>query len=170
MEVKAYINDNIGKELRDAAIKRFSYFRGSLSKAVEEAVIQWLRRNEKLENRLDKLLKKAEKDPNVLAVFVFGSFAEKKTSYRDVDLAFFLKEGSDETSVLADYEDSSEDPKFDISCINSLAVRVRKEVLENGSLLLCKNKPALYNFVIGTIREYEEFKHIYELMIYGRNQ
>ena len=169
MEVKAYIDDNVGKELRDAAIKRFSYFKGSLSKAVEEAVIQWLRRNEKLENRLNRILKKAEKDSNVLGVFVFGSFAEKKTSYRDVDLAFFLKEGSDETSVLAEYEDSSEDPKFDISCINSLAIGVKKEVLENGSLLLCKDRPALYDFIIDAIREYEDFKHIYELMVYGRN-
>ncbi len=168
MELKAYINDTIGKELREAAIKRFNYFRGALSSAVEEAVIQWLRRNENISKRLSILSEKAEEDRNIVAVFIFGSFVSKKTDYRDIDIAFMLKDNENESASLAPYEDFKEDPKFDISCFNSLALNVKKEVLESGVPLLIKDRNLLYSFMIDTIKKYADFKHLYELMMYGQ--
>ena len=167
MEIKAYIDEEVGKSLREGAIKRFGYFKGSLSKSIEEAVIQWLKTNEHLNERIKKITDKAANDPEVIAIFVFGSFAEKKTNYRDVDLAFLLTKDKDELSVLSKYEDYENDPKLDISCLNSLAVNVKKEVLDNGTMLFCKDKSKLYAFAMRTLMEYREFKHVYELMIYG---
>ncbi len=170
MEIKAYIDEKVGGELRKQAFKRFGYFKGSLSKSIEEAVIQWLKNTEKLEERLNTLIEKADNDKNVVAVILFGSFAEGKTDYRDIDLAFLLANPKNSLSTLSAYEDFKEDLKFDISCLNSLAVNVRKEVLNSGKVLLCKNKPKFYEFMIDTLREYEDFKHVYELMLYGRNR
>lgn len=170
MEIKAYIDDNVGKELRMAAMKRFGYFKGSISNAVEEAVIQWLSRNKSIEERLQNILKKAEMDKRVIAILLFGSFAGGKTNYRDIDLAFLLSDKSDELSTLSEYEDFIENPKFDMSCLNSLAVGVKKEVLASGKILLCKDKSKLYDFMISTLKEWEDFKHVYELMVYGRNK
>lgn len=169
MEIKAYIDESIGRELRERALKRFGYFKGSLSKAVEEALIQWLVKNEQLDGRIKHLLDKAIEDPKVIAVFLFGSFAEGKTNYRDVDLSFLLTDEKNELSVLSKYEDFKEDPKFDISCLNTLAINVKKEVLANGKVLLYKDKAKLYDFMFRTLRDYEDFKHVYELMLYGRN-
>ncbi len=170
MELKAYIDEDVGIKMREQAAKRFGYFKGSISKAVEEALIQWLSKNEQLEKRLKSLLEKATEDPNVIAVLLFGSFATGKTNYRDVDLSFLLAPGKNELSTLSRYEDFREDPKFDISCLNSLAINVRKEVLGSGKVLLCKDKSKLYDLMIKTLKEYEDFRHVYELMLYERNK
>ena len=167
MEIKAYIKDQVGSELRKEAIKRFKSFRGSLSNAIEEAVIQWLRRNERIEYRLKELIEKARHDPDVLAIFMFGSYIERKTDYRDIDLAFLIRDESDEVSVLSKYDDFDNDPKFDISCLNSLGTILRKEVLEGGIILLSKDKNALYDFAEETMREYSDFQKLYEMMISG---
>ena len=92
MELKAYIRDNIGMEFRNKAMHRFGYFRGSLSNAVEEAIIQWLRKNDEIDTQIDDILKNAKTDANVIAIILFGSFARKDPSYRDVDMAFLLKD------------------------------------------------------------------------------
>ena len=102
MEIKAYINDQIGADLRKRAIARFTYFKGSLSNAVEEAIIQWLRRNE----RLKALLEKASSDDDVVAIFLFGGYAKKRTGYRDIDIAFLLGDSMNEISVLATCDDT----------------------------------------------------------------
>jgi hypothetical protein len=44
-ETKIYIDDNVDKKLREEAMARFGYGRGSISSAVEEAIVQWLRRD-----------------------------------------------------------------------------------------------------------------------------
>jgi len=170
MEVKAYIDEAVGVKMRERAFKRFGYFKGSISKAVEESIIQWLSKNERIDKRLNLLLEKASKDPNVIAVLMFGSFAAGKTDYHDVDLAFLLTDEKDELSILSEYDDLREDPNFDISCLNSLAISVKEEVLAGARILLCKDKSRLYDFMIKTLKEYEDFKHVYELMIYGRNR
>jgi predicted nucleotidyltransferase len=167
MEIKAYIKDQVGLELREEAIKRFKSFRGSISNAIEEAVIQWLRRNERTEYRLKELIEKATLDPEVLAVFMFGSYIERKTDYRDIDLAFLIRDESDEVTVLSKYDDFDNDPNFDISCLNSLGTILRKEVLEGGIILLSKDKNALYDFAEETMREYSDFQKLYEMMISG---
>ena len=75
MEIKAYINDQIGADLRKGAIARFTYFKGSLSNAVEEAIIQWLRRNERIDERLKALLERASTD-DMVGIFLFGGYAK----------------------------------------------------------------------------------------------
>lgn len=41
-ETKIYIADDIDMKLRELAMERFGYGRGSISSAVEEAIVQWL--------------------------------------------------------------------------------------------------------------------------------
>ena len=126
-----------------------------------------MRRNERIEYRLKELIEKARHDPDVLAIFMFGSYIERKTDYRDIDLAFLIRDESDEVSVLSKYDDFDNDPKFDISCLNSLGTILRKEVLEGGIILLSKDKNALYDFAEETMREYSDFQKLYEMMISG---
>ena len=167
MEIKAYINDQIGADLRKGAIARFTYFKGSLSNAVEEAIVQWLRRNERIEERLRTILERASTDDDVLAIFLFGSYVEKKTDYRDIDVALLIKDSAKEISVLTRYDDMEGDPKFDISCINSMGTMIKHEVLDHGVVLLSKNQDMLYDFAEQTSKEYADFKRLYELMVNG---
>ena len=78
MEIKAYINDQIGADFRKGAITRFTYFKGSLSNAVEGAIIQWLRRNERIAERLKALLEKASTDDDVVAIFLFWKLCQEE--------------------------------------------------------------------------------------------
>ncbi|MCL6002424.1 MAG: nucleotidyltransferase domain-containing protein [Thermoplasmatales archaeon] len=167
MEIKAYINNEVGAQLRKRAIERFTYFKGSLSNAVEEAIVQWLRRNERIAERLKILLDKAFNDDDVIAIYLFGSYVEKKTDYRDIDIAFLLKDPAKEISVLSRYDDLEMDPRLDISCLNSLATMIQQEVLENGTIIMSKDNGALYDFSERIIREYSDFNWLYELMING---
>ena len=113
------------------------------------------------------MIEKARHDPDVLAIFMFGSYIERKTDYRDIDLAFLIRDESDELKVLSKYDDYDNDPNFDISCLNSLGTILRKEVLEGGIILLSKDKNALYDFAEETMREYSDFQKLYEMMISG---
>ena len=133
MNIKAHINDQIGADLRKGAIARFTYFKGPLNNAVEEAIIQWLRRNERIVERLN----------------------------------FLLGDSMNEISVLARYDDMDGNPRFDISCLNSMGTMIKQEVLENGTILLSKDVNALYDFSERTIREYSDFTRLHELMIHG---
>ena len=166
MKIKAYINDQIGANLRKGAIARFTYFKGSLNNAVEEAIIQWLRRNERIAERLKALLEKASTD-EVVATFLFGGYAKKRTDYRDIDIAFLLRDSMSEISVLARYDDMDGGPRFDISCLNSMGIMIKQEVLENGTIKLSKDANVLYDFSDRTIREYSDFTRLRELMIHG---
>ena len=151
MNIKAHINDQIGADLRKGAIARFTYFKGSLNNAVEDAIIQWLRRNERIAERLKALLDKASTDDDVVAIFLFGGYAKKRTDYRDIDIAFLLGDSMNEISVLARYDDMDGDLRFDISCLNSMGTMIKQEVLENGTILLSKDANALYDFSERTI-------------------
>ena len=60
---------------------------------------------------------------------------------------------------MARYDDMDGDPRFDISCLNSMGTMIKHEVLENGTILLSKDANALYDFsertIQGVFRLYE---------------
>ena len=54
--------------------------------------------------------------------------------------------------------------KYDIQIFEDLPLYVQKEVLQ-GRVIYCKNEEKLVQVALGTIREYEQFKKIYEYYI-----
>jgi hypothetical protein len=50
-EVKIYLDDELNDRFRRTAMEAFGYGRGSISKAAEEALLQWCERRETTEKR-----------------------------------------------------------------------------------------------------------------------
>ncbi len=46
-EVKVYLSDELDKRFRKAAMDAYGYGRGSISKAAEEAFLEWCRKRER---------------------------------------------------------------------------------------------------------------------------
>ena len=55
-ETKIYIADEVDSQLRENAMKRFGYAKGSISKAVEEAVVQWLMKIDKINGKINTII------------------------------------------------------------------------------------------------------------------
>lgn len=169
-ETKIYISDDIDARLREQAMKRFGYGKGSISEAVEEAIAQWLMKEDRINGGLQTILNAAKSDTDVIAVIVFGSYARKELDYRDVDIAIFVREGAGSFEVLSRYTlmvNAAEDKTFDISILNSVPLGVKRRILNEGIVLYVREKEALYDYSIKVVRDWSEFEPRMNLMING---
>jgi hypothetical protein len=72
MSLRVQINPKVKEKFREAAMKRFGYGKGALSKAAEEAILKWLSTTEKefinFEGDPVKAIERLLKDVNVDSV------------------------------------------------------------------------------------------------------
>jgi predicted nucleotidyltransferase len=142
-ETKVYLPDSLDAQLREKAMKRFGYGRGSISRAVETAVTQWLATEDAIRGALDAVTAKAKDDRNVVAVIVFGSYARREPDFRDVDVALALRDplGSDPLA----YEEAVADRgalrsiKLEIQVLNDLPLDLQSRVLREGKVLYVRD-------------------------------
>jgi predicted nucleotidyltransferase len=111
---------------------------------------------------LERLLQKIRLDTNVCAVFLFGSVAKGvSNSLSDIDICIVLNNRLDSLAMshkkleylgLADY---------DVTLFQQLPLYIRHRVIKEGKVLFCRDEGKLYELVIETIKEFEDFKPIY---------
>lgn len=167
-ETKIYISDEVDVKLREYGMKRFGYAKGSISKAVEEAVVQWLMKIDKINGKINAIIERAKKDNDAIAVFIFGSFAQRKYTFRDVDVAILFKEGIDYSAKQSEYikiADAVEDRTLDISALNNLPLYIQSKIFNEGELLYSKDMKALYRFNAKEIRDLDDFNYTYNAMV-----
>jgi len=111
---------------------------------------------------LERLLARAEDDPAILAVLLFGSRARAEASdASDVDVCLVMhpevRTGPSEIRLayLADFD-------LDIHVFQALPLPIRRRVLKEGRVLLSKDEDALYDLALRTAKEFDDFRHIYE--------
>jgi len=111
---------------------------------------------------LEKIVEKARKDEDVLAVILFGSYARKE-SYSDVDVCVVLDSKKFSPLFLSKkrLEYLKDFPNIDVRVFQQLPSYVKVRVFKDGKLVLCKNEDRLYDLNFFTIREFEYFKPIY---------
>ncbi|MGI0141336.1 MAG: nucleotidyltransferase domain-containing protein [Candidatus Micrarchaeales archaeon] len=160
-ETKIYIPDSLDTNLREQAMRRFGYGKGSISNAAIEAITQWLMRENAISTGLDKIVESSKRDSNVIAAILFGSYARKDPRYRDVDIALVLKNSSKGTDV--QYQKGLE-TVFDISIFNSLPVDLQKRALDEGTILYLGDKPELYKISERLIRSSADSLHMARLI------
>lgn len=105
---------------------------------------------------------KIQKDKEVLAVIIYGSYARGE-KYRDIDISIVLnkKLSNIEMSKKRLKYISFMFEKFDIQVFQQLPLYIRKRILKEGKIIICKDEDALYNIAFSTIEEFESYKKIY---------
>jgi len=125
---------------------------------------------------LEKIVEKARKDTDVLAVILFGSYSRKELkSLSDVDVCIVLQPRKFDnlfmTNKRLEYLDLVPD-RYDIQIFQQLPVFIRVRILKDGKLLLDKDYNLMFKVALNTIKDFDLFrKHYYyciESVAYGR--
>lgn len=112
-----------------------------------------------------RLIEKAKSDKDIAAVILFGSAARKEEA-RDVDVCLVLYPGAADKGFDKRVEYST-DEKLDVQVFQDLPLYIRKRILKEGKVLLCKDDDLLYDIAAVTVREFEYFRPRYEDYLEG---
>ena len=160
-EMKAYVSDALDSQLREVAMKRFGYGRGSISKAVATAIVQWLAREDAVQGALDTVVARAKSDVNVVAVLLFGSYARREPGYRDVDVALVLrdqKEGDTQSfEEAAAGRGALRSPGLDMVVFNSLPLDVQSRALQEGVVIYARDEAELRRVAAEVAEKWGDF-------------
>ncbi|HAM59069.1 MAG TPA: nucleotidyltransferase domain-containing protein [Candidatus Rokubacteria bacterium] len=112
---------------------------------------------------LARLVTRAEQDPDVLAVLLFGSHARGEASPEsDIDVCLVLagEPGSDleRAQKRLDYLAETD---LDVAVFQSLPLHIRSRVLKEGRVLFARDEEALYAVAFRTARAWDGFRHIH---------
>jgi predicted nucleotidyltransferase len=124
--------------------------------------------NQKDNEKINELIKVLEKDPSIIAVAIYGSYARKE-SYRDIDICIFLHPDKikDYTKIKMNYLGRFPDI-FDIHYFNELPLYIQSRVLEEGIVVFDKDYNTLFDIYENTIKDYNLFEPHYRAFL-GEN-
>ena len=114
---------------------------------------------------IGKVKDKAAGDTDVLAVYLFGSRVREDFSpVSDFDICLILFPG--ECAGKGISEKRLEyvkmfNGKTDIQVFRQLPLYIRVRILKEGEVIFCRNEDLLYETAFKTIREFNDFEHIY---------
>jgi uncharacterized protein len=116
-----------------------------------------------IERKLEQLLKRVQKDSEILAVLLFGSVARgEQTACSDVDICLVLQRQKYNSLTLSrkklTYLQQSD---LDVHIFQQLPLYIRRRVLKEGKVLFVRDLDALYDLAFRTAQEFEDFKPIY---------
>jgi predicted nucleotidyltransferase len=112
---------------------------------------------------LARLVARAERDPDVLAVMLFGSRARGDASPRsDFDVCLVLRPEPGLRRVGAEKRlEYLAEADVDLGVFQELPLAIRSRVLKEGEVLFVRDEDALYDVAIGTVKAWEDFRHIH---------
>ena len=115
------------------------------------------------DKQLTRLLSKAQRDKDILAVLLFGSTARgEQTAASDVDVCLFLQPRNyDPLSLSRKKLAYLHENDLDIHIFQQLPFYIRHRVLKEGKILFARDLDALYALAFHTAQEFEDFKPIY---------
>jgi predicted nucleotidyltransferase len=162
-EAKIYISNDVDRKLRESAMKKFGYGRGSISKAAEEAIIQWLSKEEFIQDRLGALVEKAKSDKEVVAVLLYGSYARNEPNCRDIDVALLLGGNKKIQDKLFEYSKLlvSDLYRFDVVILNNLPIDMKVRILKEGMPLYVSDRSKLYSYSTDIIKEDSDYGYAF---------
>jgi len=113
----------------------------------------------------NKIIEKAIKNKDVLAIALFGSSLKGKG--RDVDIGIFLKKklkNLNMSKIRLDFLKESSASQ-DIQIFQQLPLYIRVRILKEGKILFVKDEGALYELAFSTIKEFGFYKKLYDLYL-----
>lgn len=119
--------------------------------------------NHQRKNILKQLETRMEKDPDILAVILYGSYARGEEA-RDVDLCLILYPDKLKNSLDKRIEYSYHE-QVDVQVFQDLPLYIRPRVIKEGIVRHVKDEDLLYDITIETAREFELYRPKYELYL-----
>jgi len=113
---------------------------------------------------LSGLIARAERDPDVLAVLLFGSHARGAAGpASDVDVCVVL-EASVPTGIEASHKrlDYLGGRDLDVKIFQQLPLYIRSRVCKEGRVLFVRDEDRLYDLAFRTARAFEDFRPYYQ--------
>ena len=119
----------------------------------------------KMNSQVARMVDKVKGDEAILSVLLFGSQARgDDIPTSDIDLCLVLSPGrenrTDQTAVRVAYLEGGSG-RLRIHVFQQLPLYVRRRVLKEGVVLLCKDWDALYRTACRTAQAFDDFKPIY---------
>jgi len=117
-----------------------------------------------MDESLSEVLMKASADDDVLAVFLFGSYARDE-KYKDIDVCLVIYPSEiDQLNDLQKEIEYSEE-NIDVNLYHNLPLYIQVRILEEGMLKLVKDEDMLYDLVRFTLTNWEDFRPRYEIYL-----
>jgi uncharacterized protein len=108
------------------------------------------------------LLKKTNLFNSVNFIILYGSVSRKKqTALSDIDVCISFDLNPKERIKVRMQLLGNLPENFDLQIFEDLPLYIKKEIFK-GEILYCKNKKKMFQTSLEIIREYEDFKPIYE--------
>lgn len=112
---------------------------------------------------LREIKKVAQKDSDVLCLFLFGSKARGQAyqgSDIDVCLMLFPNGYSPQQISRKKLNYAKLVPYLDIAIFQQLPLYIKVRVLKEGTVFLCKDEGKVYDVAFSVIRDYADFEHL----------
>ena len=118
---------------------------------------------------LHKFLDEANQDPDILAIYQYGS-SLTCSRYQDLDLCIipYGKNSDKQVSSLFHYSGTYAGYgaiPLDITLFSLLPLYIRIEVIRNGKILFYKDRDLLFDLVLRTNRQWDDFEPLYRIML-----
>jgi predicted nucleotidyltransferase len=117
--------------------------------------------SEDVDSVLRPLIARAERDPDVLAVILFGSRARAEAGPRsDIDVCLVLdRHAPDGLPASRKRLEYPAGPHVDLSIFQQLPLYIRSRVLKEGRVVFVRDEDRLYELAVRTARAWEAFRH-----------
>ncbi|MBS3071693.1 nucleotidyltransferase domain-containing protein [Candidatus Pacearchaeota archaeon] len=103
---------------------------------------------------VNEIAEEIGKDENVVAVYLFGSYASgKQHPLSDIDLCVIIKDRNKEYETTLPASDN-----LDVSFFHRLPITIKYRVFTEGKALLIKDRNFVDDLRIDTVNEYIDFK------------
>jgi predicted nucleotidyltransferase len=113
---------------------------------------------------LHQVLARAEKDTDVLAVIIYGSYARGEP-YHDIDVCLVLWPSRTSMVNGLQKEVTYSEPGMDIHLFHDLPLYIQIRVLEEGRCRLVKDDDIYYDLVRITLQQWEDFRPLFEMYL-----
>lgn len=113
--------------------------------------------------QVHRIVTKAKKDAEVVAVLLFGSQARAESvSSSDVDICLVLRpDNYDALTLFRKRLSYLKESNTDVHIFSQLPLYIRRRVLKEGKVLLCQDEDLLYEIAFRTAQAFEDFRHVY---------
>ena len=115
-----------------------------------------------LNEKISKIIEIIKSDPNVIAIYLFGSHAKgEATPLSDIDIAVILENPTPESE--ADIGSLSS-PEIDVVLFHRLPLHIRYEVFKYGKEIFARDEEKLLEIKLRVLRDYLDTARMYRII------